>query len=97
MVGNPDAQRWCIAMHGGSGFMLTRDMVEMLAFQPAGLVRRAADVFISQEVQRLGGVLMPERRFYHNNDCVPTLGNAQITAHRCAPEDMARIMEGLTK
>lgn len=97
MVGNPDAQRWCIAMHGGSGFMLTRDMVEMLAFQPSGLVRRTADVFISQEVQRLGGVLMPDRKLYHNNDSVPAPGNAQITAHRCAPEDMARIMEGLTK
>lgn len=97
MVGNPDAVRVYVAMHGGAGFILSRDMVELLAFQPPALTRRPADVYISQEVQRQGGVLMPDRRFHHKTDRVPAPGNALITAHGCQPGDMVRIMEALTK
>lgn len=97
MVGNPDAVRGYVAMHGGAGFLIARDMVELLAFQPSCQTRRGADVYISQEVQRQGGVLMPDRRFYHSTERVPALGNAQITAHGCKPGDMVNIMQNLTK
>ena len=97
MVGNPDAVRVYVAMHGGAGYILSRDMVELLAYQPPALTRSPADVYISQEVQRQGGVLMPDRRFHHKTDLVPAPGNALITAHGCQPGDMVRIMDALTK
>lgn len=97
MVGNPDTIRSAVAFDGGAGYIVPRDVVERLVFNPEPQSGKADDVYIAQEVQRMGGVLTPERRFYPFSDIVPDPSNRQITAHRCTPEDMTRIMEGLTK
>jgi len=97
MIGNPDPVKSAVALSGGAGYIIHRGWVERLVFNPGPQPWKIDDVYISQEVQRLGGVLMPERRFYHPHDKVPAPGNRQITAHWCKPADMWAIMEGLTK
>ena len=97
MVGNPDPIKAAVALSGGAGYVIHRGWVERLVFSPGPPPIKNDDVYMGREVQRLGGVLMPERRFYHPHDKVPAPGNRQITAHWCKPADMWAIMEGLTK
>lgn len=95
MIGNPDPIRNAVALSGGAGYIIPREWVERLVFHHGPAPWKNDDVYISQEIQRMGGILMPERRFYHPHDRVPAPGNRQITAHWCSPEDMERIARGL--
>ncbi|MGN0836193.1 MAG: hypothetical protein ACI4OS_02025 [Akkermansia sp.] len=95
MIGNPDPIRRAVALSGGAGYIIPREWVERLVFNPGPAPWKYDDVYISHEIQRLGGVLAPDRRFYHPHDKVPAPGNRQITAHWCSPENMEQIAQGL--
>ncbi len=94
-VGNPDAHRSAIALHGGAGILMTRGMAELIAYHQGRPAPAGTDVLLSRMVQQCGGILTPDRRFSPNMDRVPAIDNGQITAHGCRKGDMARIYEDL--
>lgn len=71
---------------GGSGYFLSRKIVEKIVNVPDFQLWGAEDVIIGELVCKLGGKLLSSYRLFINNTCYPRADNDMISAHWCSPE-----------
>nr|WP_284709724.1 hypothetical protein [Akkermansia sp. B2-R-115] len=76
------------APSGGAGYLLSREIVEKIAFLPEVTLTGAEDLIFGRLALEAGAVPHATPRLFMANVCYPAPDNDQVSAHWCKPETL---------
>lgn len=86
-----DGREDCLC--GGGGYVLHREMVELVANDPRFPVKGREDLEVCRSVLRHGGKVVVDERFCATDAVVPSRENQAISCHYVTPQRMRSLQE----